>query len=55
MYETDDALAFQVPLDGQASIFVSVDSSEKNSLFIVGDTIQRWIERRGLSAEEKRD
>lgn len=52
MCEMDNAFALQVPVDGHFGVFVSIDTSAKDSLFDIGETVQTWIEQNELASAE---
>ncbi|MFC4448910.1 DUF7522 family protein [Halorussus aquaticus] len=51
--EMDDAIALQFPVAGHFGVFVSIEASERDSLFDLGDAVEAWIEQGGLPAREE--
>lgn len=51
IYETDDAVTIQVPLDGHTGVFVSLESSKRMQLFEVIEAVQTWIEQHELRTD----
>lgn len=48
IYESDDAVTIQVPLQRHTGVFVSIESSERMQLFEVIEAMQTWIEQHEL-------